>query len=70
MEIDMLKNIIADKGMTESQLAKSAKIFKLKLYLGFGGMVEFTFSEIVRIARALELSEEEVAQIFFDTKVS
>ncbi len=68
MEKTLLKKIMAKKKIGTRQLANKTGIWVPGLYLRLWGIVEFTLDEINKIARELELSEIELAQIFFWTK--
>lgn len=70
MNRDLLKKIMAEKGITTKFMAKKTGIFMPVLYWKLKGRAEFTLSEIASIAKALNLSEHTIYQIFFATKVS
>ena len=70
MDLELLKKAIKESGKNTRLLAKTVGIFRPILYLKMIGWVEFTLEEIVKLAKALNLSEQKVEQIFFAKKVS
>ncbi len=70
MNLKMLKKIMIKKGISSRVLSEKTGICRLILYLRISGCAEFTLEEIGRISKALNLTKEEIGQIFFDKKVS
>ena len=68
MNAKMLKAIMEANGTSVRALANTSGIFSLILYFKLWGLLEFTLDEIVRLAKALNLSEQKVEQIFFAKK--
>ena len=68
MNAKRLKAIMETNGTSVRALAKTTGIFRLILYFKLWGLLEFTLDEIVRLAKALNLSEQKVEQIFFAKK--
>jgi predicted transcriptional regulator len=62
--IEMLKNVIDDSGMTMVAISKKSGIRRETLYNRLAGVGDFTASEIVGLAKALKLSKTERDQIF------
>lgn len=68
MEKTKLKAKLKETGITVRVLAKKSGILRFLLYFKLCGLGEFTLDEMRRIAKALDLTELETAQIFFDIK--
>ncbi|MBR5155172.1 MAG: hypothetical protein IKW62_01645 [Clostridia bacterium] len=65
MEKTKLKAKLKETGITVRVLAKKSGILRFLLYFKLCGLGEFTLDEMRRIAKALDLTELETAQIFF-----
>lgn len=68
-DIELLKNIIENSGMTMSSIASKSGIVRETLYNRLNGVGEFTASEIVGLSKALRLSIIERDQIFLNEKL-
>lgn len=68
-DIELLKNIIENSGMTMSSIASKSGIVRETLYNRLNGVGEFTASEIVGLSKALRLSINERDQIFLNEKL-
>ena len=68
-DIELLKNIIENSGMTMSSVASKSGIVRETLYNRLNGIGEFTASEIVGLSKALRLSINERDQIFLNEKL-
>ena len=62
---ELLKEKIADSGMTMVAVAKHANIGRVTLYNRLNGKGEFTASEIIGLTNALNLSKPDREKIFF-----
>ena len=69
-DIELLKNIIENSGMTMSSIASKSGIVRETLYNRLNGVGEFTASEIVGLSKALRLSIIERDQIFLNEKLN
>lgn len=69
VDIELLKNIIENSGMTMSSIASKSGIVRETLYNRLNGVGEFTASEIVGLSKALRLSIIERDQIFLNKKL-
>lgn len=71
IDVERLKNKIAETGVNIETFAKSVEMDKTTFYrkLNAGG-VKFTISETKRIIEKLGLSNEEAMTIFFTGKVA
>ncbi len=69
VDLQALKDIIKDSGMTISAVAKKSGIERTTLYNRFNGVGEFTASEIQGMSDALRLSASERSRIFFAKEV-
>lgn len=65
LNIVLLKEKIADSGMTMVAVAKQANIGRVTLYNRLNGKGEFTASEILGLTKALNLSKTDREKIFF-----
>lgn len=68
-DIELLKNVIENSGMTMSSIASKSGIVRETLYNRLNGVGEFTASEIVGLSKALRLSIIERDQIFLNEKL-
>ncbi len=68
MNKKLLKTKMKAKKITTRALAKKAKILRFVLYLKLWGVAEFTLGEMIRVSQVLELSQNNIAQIFFGTE--
>ena len=68
-DVELLKNIIENSGMTMSSIASKSGIVRETLYNRLNGVGEFTASEIVGLSKALRLSIIERDQIFLNEKL-
>lgn len=64
VEVEKLKNIIDESGMTMVAIARKCNISRETLYRKVSGYSEFTASEIVRLTDILNLSKRERDDIF------
>jgi len=64
-DIDLLKKIIDDSGMTIVSICNKSGIERANFYNRLNGVGEFTASEIVGLTKALRLTLEERDKIFF-----
>lgn len=64
VNINLLKSIIDDRGITIVKLAEKSGMDRATLYNRFNGKGEFTASEIVGITGALRLTDTERDSIF------
>jgi transcriptional regulator with XRE-family HTH domain len=67
-DIERLKRIMSDSGMTVTAIADKSGIERTTLYNRLKGTGEFTASEIVGLARALHLTKKERDQIFLTNR--
>ena len=65
VDIDRLKDVIEDRGMTMTAISNKTGILKATLYNRFKGIGEFTASEIMSLSDALFLDTAEREEIFF-----
>lgn len=65
VDIEKLKEVIDDSGMTKVAIASKSGILRATLYKKLAGQGEFTASEIERLAEALKLSVAQRNAIFF-----
>lgn len=63
-DLELLKNLIKDSGMTVSAIADKSGILRETLYNRLNGNKDFDASEIVALTRVLHLSKEQRDQIF------
>lgn len=69
VDIEKLRNIIDDSGITMVALSNKSSISRVTLYNRLDGVGEFTAPEIQGITDALRLSKKERDDIFFAEKV-
>lgn len=62
--MEMLKNVIDDSGMTMVSISKKSGIKRETLYNRLAGIGDFTASEIVGLTKALKITKTERDQIF------
>ena len=65
VDIEKLKRIIKDSGISVSFIAEKAGMSRGTLYTRFDGYDDFRASEIEGITKALKLSKDERDSIFF-----
>ena len=65
VNIELLKDVIDDSGMTMVALANKSGIKRETLYQRLKGVGEFTASEIVGLVDALKLNKTQRESIFF-----
>lgn len=63
-DIQRLKDVIADSGMTMVAIANKTGIERATIYNRLAGIGEFTASEIVAFSRVLHMTKSERDQIF------
>ncbi len=68
-DFKLLKKRISDSGMTMVAIANKTGILRETLYNRLNGKGEFNASEMVAIAKVLNLSNDERDAIFFATEV-
>lgn len=68
LNINKLKSYLALKGMTIGDLAKAIEMSISTLSNKINGRTEFTASEIAEIQKVLDIPDEEVLDIFINTK--
>lgn len=68
VNLDLLKSIIDESGMTMVSISKKSGIKRETLYQRLKGVGEFTASEIVGLCFALKLSNDQRELIFFSGK--
>lgn len=68
-DIEKLRAVIKDSGMTMTAVANKSGINRVTLYNRLLGVGEFTASEIMGLTDALHLSPEDRDAIFFATEV-
>lgn len=69
VNIELLKTVIDDSGMTMVAISEKSGIKRETLYQRLKGSGEFTASEIVGLVNALRLSKTQREAIFFSGKV-
>lgn len=69
VDLEKLKKIIKNIGITMTALANNSGIERTTLYNRLNGIGEFTASEIVGLTHALRLTEKERNEIFFANEV-
>ena len=69
VNIELLKNVIDDSGMTMVAISEKSGIKRETLYQRLKGSGEFTASEIVGLVNALKLNKSQRETIFFSGKV-
>lgn len=70
MNFNALKGEIVKKGKTIKACAEEIGMASFSLERRLKGEIEFKQSEILAIAEALELTDQEIIEIFFDEEVS
>lgn len=65
VDLQALKNIIDDSGITMVAIAQKTGIGRVTLYNRFNGIGEFTASEIQSLSDVLHLSNSERNRVFF-----
>ena len=65
VDIERLKEVIDDRGMTMTAISDKTGILKATLYNRFKGIGEFTASEIMSLSDVLFLNTDEREAIFF-----
>lgn len=68
-DIDALKAVITDSGMTMKAIAEKAGMVRETLYNRLNGIGEFTASEITGLCNALHLKKSDRERIFFANQV-
>lgn len=68
-DFELLKNKIAESGMTMVAIAEKTGISRETIYNRFKGVGEFTASEMVALSDVLRLTNRERDRIFFARKV-
>ena len=66
--VELLKEHIADSGMTMTAIAEKAGILRETLYNRLKGKGEFTAPEIVALQRVLHLTNKDRDDIFLRSK--
>ncbi len=69
VNIELLKSVIDDSGMTMVAISEKSGIKRETLYQRLKGSGEFTASEIVGLVNALKLNKAQRESIFFSGKV-
>ena len=69
VDLEMLKKVIAESGMTLVAISKKSGIVRETLYNRLDGIGEFNASEIVGLSQALGLRNSTRDKIFFAKKV-
>jgi AcrR family transcriptional regulator len=69
-DLEKLKEVIDDSGMTMTAIAAKSGIERGTLYNRLGGKGEFTVSEIIGLSEVLRLTKAERDNIFFSKKLS
>lgn len=69
VDIQGLKDVIKDSGMTMTAIARKAGIERVTLYNRLSGIGEFTASEILGLVDALHMAGEARERIFFAEEV-
>lgn len=69
VNIELLKTVIDDSGMTMVAISEKSGIKRETLYQRLKGSGEFTASEIVGLVNALRLNKTQREAIFFSGKV-
>lgn len=64
IEVEKLKEIIDESGMTMVAIARKCNMSRETLYRKISGRSEFTASEIIRLTGVLDLSKRERDEIF------
>lgn len=69
VDLELLKQVIARKGIKYYVIAKELGISRHAFYTRMIGKTEFLASEIVKLTEILQLTREERDLIFFTKKV-
>lgn len=69
-DIELLKEKIADSGMTVKAISEKSGILRETFYNRLKGGGEFTASEIVALTKTLRLSKSERDKIFLNEKLN
>lgn len=67
-QLDELKSVIDDSGMTMVAIAQKSGILRETLYNRLNGKGEFTASEIVALSKVLNLTNKQRDHIFLTRK--
>ena len=71
MNVNKLKGRIVEQGLNVEQLSRRVSIDRATFYRKMAGKGEsFTVREVTEIAKALQLSKDEVNAIFFGLEVA
>lgn len=70
MNLKLLRIARLEKELSQKQLANIIGVYELTYSRKERGEREFTRTEIDNIANALELSNDEVNKIFFDSRIT
>ena len=70
MNTNLLKGKIIEKGLSMQEFSAKTGIKKTALYRKLYGKTEFSCSEIEKIIKVLNLSANQIGDIFFNQKVS
>ena len=70
VDIERLKDIIDDSGMTMTAISKKSNILRPTLYNRLNGVGEFTASEITSLTAVLHLTETQRNEIFLSQTVN
>lgn len=68
--VELLKSMIAESGMTVTAIAKKSGIERATLYNRLKGIGEFTASEIVNLSNVLRLTKSDRDKIFLSSNVN
>lgn len=69
VDLDALKKIVEDSGMTMTAIADKSGIARETLYYRLSGKGEFKASEIMSLSEVLHMSDPERNDIFFSKRV-
>lgn len=69
VDMDQLKRVIEDSGMTMTAIAEKAGMTRATLYNRLAGAGEVTVSEAYGLATALHMTNDQRNSIFFAEKV-
>lgn len=64
-----LRALMVEQGLTNDTVAKTIGISKQSFSLKANNKREFTISEVYKIMKLLQLTEQEVVEIFFAVRV-
>ena len=68
-DLKLLNQVIKESGMTMTSIALKSGINRVTLYNRLNGIGEFTATEIMSLANALKMSDEERDNIFLSKKL-